>query len=283
MKRGVNYYIIGIIMLSLFLLISIPIMNSFKDKSEDTLSHNLCADSVKVNSAFTLGEGDFRDRIKCPTVFEVRPERSQEAAMKLLSNRMVMAWQEFQRGKPVMFDRNLLDSTNYCIFRFVEEFKYPNDIGQIDLAQFTQFMNAERTVYEGKDMPVLEFLSDYSTYDLGDVDTTKLQGTKIDTSVPQAIVIWYSKESEPNVIFAVATGIGATVGLVAATVLSGGTVLIAAATVAGAAGFGGLAIWTEVGVKADHYATIMLVPWTTESLAQLNCEHLPAEQKVTDT
>lgn len=283
--KGQNYYLIGLVIMSLFLLVSFPLYSAVKSKSNSVLSHQACADSVRLNSGLKLSEGEYANAIKCPTVCENRKEKNKDDALKLLSNRMVMTWKEFNRGQPNLFKDDLFEKNSYCIVRFIETFDNADKIGTISGKEFADYLWSDRVTYDKKEMPVMEFLSAHDSNELDTINLADFQAVPINTAIPQAVVVLYTKKTELNSVFAkLAGGSGAVLGVsgvivgALATVGSGGIVLLGVAGLAagGAAG-GALAIKSRLGISSNHDAAIMILPWQSDVLAKLNCEYMPAD------
>lgn len=256
--------VVFLVVLILFIMFIDTVFQAGQDKGEV----EICRKSIQTLSSInTFKEVGFED-IKCPMVNETIEVGEDDELKEELADEMAECYYKFGTGEWQLFETEL-GVTQYCVICSVIEFRGADKeidglISWMDqnylplyyLTDLTQDAQASQLTY-------LEYFRKYETTP-GVVDHLTLESIdSVNTEEDYATIFLYAKKGYLSKIHTAALG-----GMVGGSV--GGVVGGVTGAISGAF-FGS-------NKDPDWETGILLWPYNTEDLNQLDCEKLPAGQ-----
>lgn len=268
-------FLLGLIILGLVLVVLLIFYQKTAAVGTAQNIPDTCRKSIEINAIGNIGGMELYDEVQCPTEYitinSVEPEDIKEEAADALAQ----CWYKMGEGQYEVFETQF-GTTQYCVVCSVLEFGgVPQEVsGVLDYLD----KNPAPLLYSHEPMSYTDYLQGFQSDDalqlLYDKETEDSMNTKDD----YAVLFLYGKKGYMNKIWSTGTGAGVGFATGAVLVFSGvglpAGLLIAGSTVAGTAG--GYALGAEK--TADWDSGILLYPYTTDALNQLNCEVLPVKQ-----
>lgn len=268
-------FLLGLIILGVVLVVLLVFYQKTAAVGSAQNIPDTCRKSIEINAIGNIGGMELYDEVQCPTEYvaveSVDPEEIKEEAADALAR----CWYKMGEGQYEVFETQF-GTTQYCVLCSVLEFdSAPQEIsGVLDYLD----KNPAPLLYAHEPMSYTDYLQGFQSDDalqlLYDKETEDSMNTKDD----YAVLFLYGKKGYMNKIWSTGTGAGVGLATGAVLVFSGvglpAGLLIAGSTVAGTAG--GYALGSEK--TADWDSGILLYPYTTDALNQLNCEVLPVKQ-----
>ncbi len=277
-------YLVFLLILLVAVVVLILFLDKMKEVSEAENIPDLCRKNIEISSIGRVAGMELYDEIKCPTEYKEIGSTDEEEIKKELADGMASCWYKMGEGKYEVFETALLSDTHYCVICSVTEFS--NDDKHI--SNFLDYLEEkEAPVYYTK-TPGMNYMTYLQSGDAENiVKTLRKQETAdtLETKQPYATIFLYTKQGDiPSVWGAIG---GAGTGFVGGTLA--GVYLIGITNPLGLTVTAGIAISaTLLGASTGGAATfagpewnsgVLLYPYTSEALSQLNCEVLPVAQQ----
>ncbi len=262
----------GLVLYLAFLHKTSQVVDAWSDISQCRQSNELqCAEHVVMSDAYQESQ--------CPTLYVPITSGDHEQIQAQLSNEMARCWYKMMEGSCELFDTRLMQTEYNCVVCSVAEFS--SDVKGEQIDHFLTYLSTHNVP------AALRFDGTYTEYITGRSSdrafASELQAQTQDTirtDVPYASIFVYAKKGQLSKLW-LSTGLGS-LGLIAGSALllvPDVTVTKAAAIglISGSIGAGtGYAMGSEDSSQWD--SAVVLYPYTEESLKQLGCEVLPADQ-----
>ncbi len=251
--------------------------------------------------------------IKCPTIYKTIDKKEDKEIMHELAENMRKCWNTFGEGRKKLFEFKKGDE-RYCIICHHLDFKKETTISGTEFLKYLKETKIPKIHTQGDDITYFKYLQRYRTNE--DIfDENKIpQDYNIQTELPYSTVFVYTKRGNWGKIMG--TAFGATIGLSASTggVLfaqisttagiigglatggaGGGLIKIAGSSIKditgrvapivvlgivilGTAAGGATGAATGADTTNNWDSAIVLIPYESINLKQLNCTYLPAIQ-----
>ncbi|MFH1506299.1 MAG: hypothetical protein ABIE94_04930 [archaeon] len=238
--------------------------------------------------------------IVCPTQYVDMSGSDKMNIKAKLAQEQVLCWHQWAKGEENLFPE---DEGVFCHVCYVNEFKGRS--AKID--DYVEYLETHKvsdvakkiSTYERQDPKIIDYLSPYSTESFEKVVGEKegvledLKITSIDTSEDQAVIFFYVKGETAIHDFAEKLFVGSAIVAGGWTVTALLTSMMSSSPAFGPAGLivagvsaVGLTVATLIlrqeGLQARLAGTTIL-PWTENTLVELNCTYIPVSQAEANT
>lgn len=295
-NESMQGFIVTAIIIIAVLIFVLMFYNRIFQITEETADVEVCRQSILTHGAVTQARIMTFDDIKCPMTNLTITSGDEEEIKEQIAIEMAESWYKFGEGEWEIFE--LERGTNkYCVVSTVIEFeglakeKTINDL-PLWLAEHDVPLRYITTSDEDfgpiTPMTYTEYLTGYASSPDEIKEALEETPNNISTNHDYAVMFLYAKKGYLQKIPAagIGAGAGAAAGIAITLILIpdpitsvAGAAMLGAVLITGGAAAGGAAGY-EAGSEryADWEAGVLLWPFNTESLKQLDCDLLPVGQ-----
>jgi hypothetical protein len=284
--QNIQYYLVGLIILLAVVLVLFLFYGKVGEIAMEKETVNLCRQQIEVNAIGRIGGMQLYDVDNCPTEYIAVDETEAELLKEELAKQMAACWYKLGEGKYELFDHSIevdREPVQYCVICSVLEFESAPQ----ELDGFLAYLGEENVplyyaqdeFYEGKSVTYMDYFkgykSDASLQLLYEQETVDI----IDTDYDYATIFLYAKKGYIGKVWSTFGGLVAGTVVAGALVITGVGIPASIALFATSATAGG-AVGYQLGsdITANWESGILLYPYDTAALKELNCEVLPASR-----
>ncbi len=296
-KKRSNIKVVGALILFLVLMFILlaGLLNKQSRIMRSSAEEEMCAQSVieqSKNSA--LGTGGIN--LKCPVQKkEIKPGREKEETALY----MAKCWHMMGENKLKLFSDVQIGNKNYCVACY--ELSFDKKSKPVPLSDFIDYLRQEHPpAYISPSIKPNESYFDYLFPDNnGYLDSSAAQRQFINPKVKYVVMLVYSKSgtfrelARKTIVSSAgagAIGMVAGVGLATLVVITA-PISLPAGVIAGAGAIGALSLGSYAGLMTTatagtpvnplhpkYNSLLLLYPLTPETLKNIDCDYLPAQQ-----